>query len=49
MFSITEKPAPTAKPVITASSLMPMRLNRNRVMMTAAFSASSSHGATKRL
>ena len=49
MFSTTEKPAPTANPEMTASSLKPMRLKRNRLMITIAFSASSIHGATKRL
>ena len=37
IFSTTEKPAPTAKPEITASSLKPIRLNRKRVTMTIVF------------
>ena len=49
MFSTTEKPAPTAKPMMTASSLKPIRLILNSPMMTTAFSASSIHGATNRL
>ena len=40
-----EKPAPTAKPVMTASSLNPILLKRNRAMMMTPLIASSSQGA----